>query len=51
MIPPQLPKQPSEHATLVAFLDYYRELLIDKAPSLSDEQLHTRLPPSSLFGD
>jgi hypothetical protein len=33
VIPPRLPKQASERDTLVAFLDYYRELLIDKAYS------------------
>jgi uncharacterized damage-inducible protein DinB len=48
VIPPPIPKQASERDTLVAFLDYYRELLIDKASGLSDEQLHTRLPPSTL---
>ena len=43
-----IPRQGSEQETLVAFLDYYRELLTDKASGLSDEQLHTRLEPSSL---
>lgn len=33
---------------MIGFLDYYRELLIDKASGLTDEQLHTRLEPSSL---
>ena len=48
MAPPPLPKRASERDTLVAFLDYYRELLIDKASGLTDAQVHTRLPPSSL---
>lgn len=45
---PPIPKQAGEKETLTAFLDYYRELLVDKASGLTDEQLHTRLEPSSL---
>ncbi len=48
MKPPPLPKQASERDTLVAFLEYFRELLIDKASGLTDAQLHTAIPPSSL---
>ena len=48
MTGPELPKHASERDTLAAFLDYYRELLIDKASGLTDEQLHLRLPPSNL---
>jgi uncharacterized damage-inducible protein DinB len=48
MNPPSIPQQASERETLIAFLDYYREVLIDKASGLTDEQLHTRLPPSTL---
>ncbi len=48
MAPPLLPKQASERETLLSFLDYYRAVLIDKASGLTDEQLHTPLPPSNL---
>ena len=47
-LPPDIPKQTTEFETRVAFLDYHRELLIDKAGGLTDEQLHTPHPPSSL---
>lgn len=42
------PKQAGELATLTAFLDYYRDLLLRKASGITDEQLHTRLEPSTL---
>jgi uncharacterized damage-inducible protein DinB len=45
---PYIPRQGSERDTLIAFLDYHRELLIDKASGLTDEQLHTAVAPSSL---
>jgi uncharacterized damage-inducible protein DinB len=45
---PYIPRQGSERDTLIAFLDYHRELLIDKASGLTDEQLHTTVAPSSL---
>lgn len=48
MAPPYPPKQASERETLLAFLDYFRAVLIDKASGLTDEQLHTPLPPSNL---
>lgn len=48
MNPPEIPQQGSERETLLAFLDYYRAVLIDKASGLTDEQLHTRLEPSTL---
>lgn len=46
--PPSIPLQGSEKETLLAFLDYYRAVLVDKASGISDRQLHTRLAPSSL---
>jgi len=45
---PYIPRQGSERDTLIAFLDYHRELLMDKASGLTDEQLHTAVAPSSL---
>lgn len=33
---------------LLAFLDYYRAVIVDKASGLTDEQLGTRLGPSTL---
>lgn len=33
---------------LLAFLDYYRAVIVDKASGLTDEQLRTRLGPSTL---
>ncbi len=45
---PYMPRQGSERDTLIAFLDYHRELLIDKASGLTDEELHTAVAPSSL---
>lgn len=42
------PLQATEREMLVAFLDYYRAVLIDKASGLSDRQLNTPLPPSPL---
>ena len=45
---PYIPRQGTERETLLAFLDYHRELLIDKASGLTDEQLHTAVAPSSL---
>lgn len=45
---PQPPYIATEREMLRSFLDYYRELLLDKAGDLTDEQLHTRLDPSTL---
>jgi uncharacterized damage-inducible protein DinB len=45
---PYIPRQGSERDTLIAFLDYHRELIIDKASGLTDKQLHTAVAPSSL---
>ncbi len=42
------PLQGNELETLTAFLDYYRALIVDKASGLTQEQLHTRLEPSTL---
>lgn len=45
---PSIPLAASERETLIAFLDFYRAALIDKAHGLNDEQLHIALPPSTL---
>jgi len=45
---PTIPKQADERETLVAFLDYYRELMLDKCGGLTKEQLATRLEPSTM---
>lgn len=45
---PALPLRADERATLVAFLEYHRVALIDRASGLSDEQLQLVHPPSSL---
>jgi uncharacterized damage-inducible protein DinB len=45
---PYPPYAASERETLRRYLDYYRALLLDKAGGLTDEQLHTRLGPSTL---
>ena len=44
----EIPLTGTEKETLVAFLDYYRELLLDKAGGLTQEQLGTRLSPSTM---
>jgi uncharacterized damage-inducible protein DinB len=38
----------TERETIVGYLDYYRELVIDKAGGLTREQANTRLMPSTL---
>jgi hypothetical protein len=43
-----IPLAGTETETLVAFLDYYRELLLDKAGGLTQEQLGIRLEPSTM---
>ncbi|MCL1595611.1 MAG: DinB family protein [Actinomycetia bacterium] len=48
MTHPQIPQTANERDTLVAFLDYYRELMLDKAGGLSKEQLGVRLEPSTM---
>lgn len=48
MAHPYPPYAASERETLRRYLDYYRALLLDKAGGLTDEQLHTRLEPSTL---
>jgi uncharacterized damage-inducible protein DinB len=45
---PPIPLKADERTTLVAFLDFYRAALLDRAHGLSDEQLQIALPPSSL---
>ncbi len=45
---PPLPLQADERTTLVAFLDFYRAALLDRARGLSDEQLQMPLAPSTL---
>jgi hypothetical protein len=44
----EIPLAGTETETLVAFLDYYRELILDKAGGLTQEQLGTRLAPSTM---
>ncbi len=46
--PPPIPLQADERTTLVAFLDFYRAALLDRAHGLSDDQLQVTLPPSTL---
>lgn len=48
MTAPNPPFQASERETLVAFLDYNRAVMIDKAGGLTAEQLRTTHPPSTL---
>jgi len=38
----------TERETLVGYLDWYRELMIDKASGLTRDQANTRLMPSTL---
>ena len=45
---PPIPRQADERTTLNAFLDYSRAALLDRADGLTDEQLGTALPPSTL---
>jgi uncharacterized damage-inducible protein DinB len=45
---PDIANQGGEREQLVAFLDYYRAALVDRAWGLNDEQLQTRLHPSTL---
>ena len=45
---PPIPTEADERETLIAFLDYYRAALLDRAYGLSDEQLQIALPPTTL---
>jgi len=45
---PPIPLRADEPTTLIAFLDFYRAALLDRAHGLSAEQLQVSLPPSSL---
>ena len=45
---PHIPKDAGEKETLVAFLDYQRALMIDKASDLTQEQWGQRLEPSTM---
>jgi uncharacterized damage-inducible protein DinB len=45
---PEPPREASEIATLLGFLDYQRATLEWKCRGLSDEQLRARLPPASM---
>ena len=45
---PPVPLQADERTTLVAFLDFYRAALLDRAHGLTTEQLQIALPPSTL---
>lgn len=46
--PPPIPKQADERTMLLAFLDFYRAALLDRAWGLDAAQLQQTLPPSSL---
>ena len=45
---PHIPKVAGERETLVAFLNFQRAVMIDKASGLTQEQWGTRLEPSSM---
>ena len=45
---PQIPQSADEFATLTAFLDYYRAVMLDKAGGLTQVQLGMSLPPSTM---
>lgn len=45
---PRIPTHADERTTLVAFLDFYRASLLDRAWGLDHAQLQIALPPSSL---
>lgn len=45
---PHLPLQADEPTTLIAFVEFFRAVLLDRARDLSFEQLQIALPPSSL---
>jgi len=44
----EIPQTADEKETLVAFLNYHRELVLDKASGLTQQQLGTRLNPSTM---
>ncbi len=46
--PPDIPLQAGEREMLLAFLDFYRAALIDRAYGLTAEQLQLPHPPSTL---
>ena len=46
--PPPLPLRADERTTLTSFLDFCRAAVVDRAYGLSDAQLRTPHPPSSL---
>ncbi len=46
--PPPIPLQADERTTLLAFLDFYRAALLDRAYGLTHDQLQLRLSPSTL---
>ncbi|HEY5683928.1 MAG TPA: DinB family protein [Acidimicrobiia bacterium] len=48
MAVPKPPREGDERQTLVAFLDYYRAVVADKASGLTSAQLDMRLGPSTL---
>lgn len=48
MVHPQVPKNTAEKETLVAFLDFQRAVMVDKASDLSQEQWGQRLEPSTM---
>jgi len=46
--PPPIPLQADDRTTLLAFLDFYRAALVDRAYGLTHDQLQIRHPPSTL---
>lgn len=48
MATPEIPQAAGEMETLTSFLDYYRAVVLDKAAGLTQAQLGTSLPPSSM---
>lgn len=48
MTHPEPPFSSTERETLVAFLDYYRAIMIDKTGGLTRDEVNTRLEPSSM---
>ena len=46
--PPEIPKMGDERTTLIAFLEFYRAALLDRAWGLDEDQLRIKLPPSPL---
>ncbi len=45
---PDIPLEADERTMLIAFLDFYRAALVDRAHDLTSDQLQIALPPSTL---